>query len=200
MHEWIISQFMRTLQDYGLKKPWYWDEFIDGLDIWHHSLHLGVWFWRPTVWWKPQGGISKAERQWLNARYPKWEAIYGPIWDQVIVNVNAGDMQAVLPETVPWLCNMCHLPQCTHTALRGKYRVRDFALTHDNYTYHFCSKVCRQIWWEDRDMLHVKTISERLLTGDIQPSDFAGVLKYMALTPDVVGEDAYNYRWAEDYR
>jgi toluene monooxygenase system protein A len=152
------------------------------------------------VWWNPQAGISKAERQWLNAKYPKWEEIYGPIWDQVLVNVNAGDMQAVLPETVPWLCNMCHLPQCTYTALHGKYCVRDFALTHDNYIYHFCSKVCRQIWWEDRDMLHVKTISERLLAGDIKPSDFAGLLKYMGLTPDVMGDDAYNYKWAEDYR
>ena len=78
--------------------------------------------------------------------------------------------------------------------------MRDFALTHDNYTYHFCSKVCRQIWWEDRDMLHVKTLGERLLAGDILPPDFAGLLKYMALTPDVMGEDAYNYKWAEDYR
>jgi toluene monooxygenase system protein A len=199
MGEWIVSQFIRTLQDYGLKKPWYWEEFIEGLDIWHHSLHLGVWFWRPTVWWKPQAGVSKAERKWLSAKYPKWEEIYGPIWDQIIANVNNGNMQATLPETVPWLCNMCHLPQCTHTLHDGRYRVQDFALTHDSYTYHFCSRVCRQIWWEDRDMLHVKTLTERLLAGHIQPPDFAGLLKYMALTPDVMGEDAYNYKWAEDY-
>jgi len=200
MGEWIVSQFIRTLQDYGLKKPWYWEEFIEGLDIWHHSLHLGVWFWRPTVWWKPQAGVSKAERKWLSAKYPKWEEIYGPIWDQIIANVNNGNMQATLPETVPWLCNMCHLPQCTHTALHdGRYHVQDFALTHDSYTYHFCSRVCRQIWWEDRDMLHVKTVTERLLAGDIQPPDFTGLLKYMALTPDVMGDDAYNYNWAEDY-
>jgi toluene monooxygenase system protein A len=200
MQEWIISQFIRTLQDYGLKKPWYWDEFIDGLDIWHHSLHLGVWFWRSTVWWKPQAGVSRAERQWLRAKYPKWEEIYGPIWDQIVANINNGNMQATFPETVPWLCNTCHLPQCTHISSHdGMYRVRDFALTHDNYTYHFCSKVCRQIWWKDRDMLHVKTVGERLIAGDIQPPDFAGLLKYMALTPVVMGDDAYNYRWAKDY-
>jgi len=49
-------------------------------------------------------------------------------------------------------------------------------------------------------MLHVKTLGERLLAGDIQPPDFAGLLKYMGLTPDVMGDDAYHYKWAEDYR
>jgi toluene monooxygenase system protein A len=201
MEEWIIGQFIRTLQDHGLKKPWYWDEFIEGLDIWHHSLHLGVWFWRQTVWWKPQAGVSKAERKWLNAKYPKWEDIYGPLWDQIIANVNRGNMQATRPETIPWLCNTCHLPLCTYTSSPdGKYRVRDFPLTRNNYTYHFCSKVCRQIWSEDRDLLHVKTIGERLLAGEIQPADLNGVLQYMGLTPDVMGDDAYDYRWAADYR
>ena len=56
MQEWIGGQFLDQLRDYGLKKPWYWDEFIAGLDTWHHSQHLGVWYWRPTVWWNPQGG------------------------------------------------------------------------------------------------------------------------------------------------
>ena len=49
-------------------------------------------------------------------------------------------------------------------------------------------------------MLHVKTIGERLLAGEIQPSDLAGVLQYMGLTPDVMGDDAYGYKWATDYR
>src|SRR5260370_12677520 len=49
MEEWIVAEFLRLIEDYGLKKPWYWDEFMAGLDTWHHSLHLGVWFWRPTV-------------------------------------------------------------------------------------------------------------------------------------------------------
>src|SRR5215468_9532486 len=63
MQEWIAEQFLDQIRDYGLKKPWYWDEFMAGLDTWHHSLHLGVWYWRPTVWWKPQGGVSPEERE-----------------------------------------------------------------------------------------------------------------------------------------
>ena len=49
-------------------------------------------------------------------------------------------------------------------------------------------------------MLHVKTIGERLLAGEIQPADLSGVLHYMGLTPDVMGDDAYGYKWATDYR
>jgi len=60
--------------------------------------------------------------------------------------------------------------------------------------------VCRQIWWEDRDTLHVKTVGERLLAGEIQPPDVPGALKYMGITPDVMGDDAYAYKWAEEYR
>ena len=53
MEEWIIDQFIHTIEQYGLKKPWYWDEFMRSLDIWHHGLHMGLWFWRPTLWWRP---------------------------------------------------------------------------------------------------------------------------------------------------
>ncbi|HEX3426988.1 MAG TPA: toluene monooxygenase [Acidimicrobiales bacterium] len=203
MEEWIIDQFIRTLQDYGLKKPWYWDEFMEGLDIWQHSLHMGVWFWRPTVWWKPVAGVSPEERDWLNEKYPEtWEKLYGPIWDTIIDNVNRGLIaEKTLPETLPWLCNLCQLPICTFSkSMSGKWRVRDYPLENNGYTYHFCSKACRQIWWEDRDTMHMPTVVERLLGGVIQPPDVPGILGWMGLTPDVFGDDGDAYRWAEPYK
>jgi toluene monooxygenase system protein A len=200
MEEWVISQYMRTLQEYGLKKPWYWDEFIEGLDVWHHALHLGVWLWRPTVWWKPQAGVSKAERTWLQAKYPTWEETYGPIWDVIIGNVNAGRLEDTTPATLPWLCNLCQLPVCTMSkSARGRWLVRNYPLDHNGHTYHFCSKVCRQLFWEDRDSLHLKTVVERLVGGLIQPGDLPGALGWMGITPDVAGDDAYGYKWAKDY-
>ena len=36
--------------------------------------------------------------------------------------------------------------------------------------------------------------------GMIQPMNLEGALKYMGLTPEVMGDDAYNYRWAADYK
>jgi toluene monooxygenase system protein A len=202
MEEWIVDQYARSLQEYGLKKPWYWDEFLQDLDHAHHALHMGVWFWRPTVWFKPVAGVSKDERAWLSEKYPSWEEVYGPIWDVIIDNVNAGRMEATLPETLPWLCNLCHLPVCTFskTPFDPNWRVRMFPLTHNGYTYQFCSKVCRQIWWEDKDAMHLKTVGERLLAGEIQPPDVGGILAWMGLTPDVMGDDGANYAWAADYK
>jgi toluene monooxygenase system protein A len=200
MEEWVIDQFGRTLRDYGLKKPWYWDDFMAGLDVWHHSLHLGFWFWRPTVWWNPVAGVGKAEREWLQDKYPNWETIYGPKWDTIISNVNAGQIEKTLPATLPWLCNTCHLPNCNPTFGRdGRWRVRNWSLSHNGVTYHFCSNVCRQIWWEDRDGLNNPTVVERFLAGEIQPMDVPGILAYMGITPDVAGDDGHAYAWAAEY-
>jgi toluene monooxygenase system protein A len=73
-------------------------------------------------------------------------------------------------------------------------------LEYGGATYQFCSKPCRQIWWEDKDLFGVKTVTERLITGEIQPPDLAGVVAWMGLTPDVMGDDGDRYRWAEEYR
>jgi Toluene-4-monooxygenase system protein B (TmoB) len=200
MQEWVAGQFADQLRDYGLKKPWYWDEFMAGLDTWHHSLHLGVWYWRPTVWWKPQGGVSPEERDWLRDKYPAWEERFGPIWDVIIGNINDDRMELTLPETMPWLCNLCHLPIGTAGSPRNDvYPVRSYPLSYDGRTYHFCSRPCRQIWWEDRDTLHNPTVVERLLKGEIQPPTPEGILTWMGLDPEVRGDDAYGYRWARAY-
>ena len=151
------------------------------------------------MWWKPQGGVSPEERDWLHDKYPQWEQQFGPIWDVIIGNVNDNRMELTLPETLPWLCNLCHLPIGTAGSPRNeKYPVRSYPLTYNGYPYHFCSRPCRQIWWEDRDALHNPTVIERLLGGEIQPPTFEGILAWMGLTPDVRGDDAYDYRWARN--
>lgn len=200
MEEWIIDQFVRTIEDYGLKRPWYWDEFMQGLDIWHHSLHLGFWNYRPTVWWKPAGGVDAESREWLREKYPNWDRFYLDKWAVIAENINAGNIEATLPETLPWLCNMCHLPAINPTYGRdGKWRVRNHSLKHNGTTYHFCTKGCRQIWWEDRDAVNHTTVVERFLAGEIQPMDMPGILGWMGLTPDVMGDDAHGYSWAKSF-
>jgi hypothetical protein len=39
-------------------------------------------------------------------------------------------------------------------------------------------------------------VIQRLLGGEIQPPTFDGILAWMGLTPEVMGDDAYGYRWA----
>jgi len=200
MEEWIVDQFVRSIKDYGLRKPWYWDEFMEGLDVWHHSLHMGLWYWRPTVWWKPAAGVDAESREWLREKYPNWDTLYGDKWALMAEAINAGNLEATLPETLPWLCNTCHLPTCNASYGRdGKWRVRNNSLRHNGVNYHFCSKACRQIWWEDRDGLNNPTLIERFLAGEIQPMDVPGILNYMGITPDVMGDDADQYAWAASF-
>ncbi|MDA6302622.1 toluene monooxygenase, partial [Escherichia coli] len=85
---WIVNHHERILEDYGLKKPWYWDQFLYSLENGHHAMHLGTWFWRPTLFWKPNAGVSKDERDWLREKYPTWEENWGVMWDEIIKNVN----------------------------------------------------------------------------------------------------------------
>ena len=200
MEEWIIDQFVHTIEGYGLKKPWYWDEFMRGLDTWHHGLHMGLWYWRPTLWWRPMAAVSKDERAWLAQKYPTWEQVYGDKWDVIIDNVNAGNMEATLPETLPWLCSTCQLPACIPTQSRnGTWRVRDWQLIYDGRIYHFCTNACRQIFWKDRDSVNHETLVDRFLAGQIQPMDVGGILGYMGLTPDVMGDDPDYPAWTKDY-
>jgi toluene monooxygenase system protein A len=47
--------------------------------------------------------------------------------------------------------------------------------------------------------MHLQTVIERFLGGAIQPPDVPGILAWMGITPEVAGNDAYDYRWAKDY-
>ncbi len=116
MQEWIIKQFMDQISDLGLERPWYWDTFIDELDWWHHAQQLGVWFWRPTVWWNPDGAVSPAERAWLEEKYPGWEARFGTYWDTLTANIREGRMEQAFPETLR-SCATC--ASCRSSTPRG---------------------------------------------------------------------------------
>lgn len=200
MEEWIVDQFIQSITDYGLKRPWYWDEFMEGLDIWQHSMHLGVWFWRPTVWFKPAAGVDPDSREWLREKYPMWDEVYGDKWALFADNVNRGREDLTLPQTLPWLCNMCQLPTNHFTYGRdNKWRVRNHQIKHNGTTYHFCSKTCRQIWWADRDKMNHKTIVEKFVEGSIQPATVPGILEYMGITPDIAGTDSEQMAWTKSF-
>jgi toluene monooxygenase system protein A len=58
---------------------------------------------------------------------------------------------------------------------------------------------CRQIWWKDRDNVNHQTLVDRFLAGHIQPMTVPGLLDYMGLTPDVMGDDPDYEAWTRDY-
>ena len=81
----------------------------------------------------------------------------------------------------------------------GKWRVRSWQLDYDGHKYHFCTNACRQIFWKDRDNVNHETLIDRFLGGQIQPMDVGGVLAYMGMTPEVMGDDPDYAAWTHDY-
>jgi YHS domain-containing protein/1,2-phenylacetyl-CoA epoxidase catalytic subunit len=198
MLEWVVHHHERVLADHGLERPWYWDTFLASLEHGHHALHLGLWFWRPTLFFHPSAGVSKAERAWLRAKYPGWEASWGPLWDVIIDNVNAGRRALTYPETLPALCNLCQL--ALGSAL-DRHQVRPYLTEHAGRRYQFCSEPCQWIFERapERYAGHHNLV-ERFIAGQITPMNLEGGLAYMGITPDVMGDDCHGYRWAADYR
>jgi toluene monooxygenase system protein A len=197
MLEWVVNHHERMLADYGLSRPWYWDQFLASLEQGHHAMHLATWFWRPLLFWKPNAGVSKAEREWLVEKYPTWEDDWGVLWDQIIDNVNAGRMDLTLPETLPALCNLTQLPLGSATS---RHDLRPYTSVYNGRTYQFDHEVSK--WCFDLDPARYaghRNLVDRFIAGEIQPMSLEGGLAWMDLTPDVMGDDAYDYRWAGEY-
>ena len=199
MQEWIVGQFERSLIDLGLDLPWYWNQMINEFDYQHHAYHMGVWFWRPTVWWNPAAGMTPDCRDWLEEKYPGWNDTFGKCWDVIIDNLLAGRPELTAPETLPVVCNMSQLPICNVPG--NGWAVKDHPLDYDGRTYHFNSEIDRWIFQQDpvryRDHM---TLVDRFLAGKIQPPNLMGALQYMNLAPGEMGQDAHNYAWVEPYR
>ena len=195
MLEWIIGQFERTNRDLGLDRPWYWDQLIADLDVCHHGYHMGVWFWRPTVWWNPAGGVGPEDRVWLEEKYPGWNDSWGQAWDVIGDNIRAGREDLTLPETLPIVCNMANLPI---VGTPGKaWTVRDYPLDYKGRTYHFGSEVDRWCFETEPERYagHM-TVVDRFIAGKIHPANLAGALMYMNLAPGEMGKDCDDYAWA----
>lgn len=199
MQEWIVGQFERSLLDLGLDKPWFWDEFLREIDQQHHGMHMGVWFWRPTVWWNPPAGVSVEERAWLEEKYPGWNDTWGHCWDVITQNVLDDKKDQTLPVTLPVVCNMCQLP--INYTPGPAWKMRDFPLTHEGRDYHFCSEGCKWCFEQEPDRYkgHLSLV-DRFLAGMIQPPTLAGACQYMGLAPGEMGDDGVNFAWAEGFR
>ena len=199
MLEWIVAQFERQLLDLGLDKPWYWDEFMRALDETHHGMHLGVWYWRPTVWWNPAAGVTPEERDWLEEKYPGWNDTWGRCWDVIIENLKEGRPELTAPETLPVICHMSNIP-IVGTPGKG-WKVKDYTLEYEGRLYHFGSEPDRWCFQQDpeRYKKHM-TLVDRFLAGEIQPADLVGALMYMNIAPSEMGDDAHNYEWLKAYQ
>ena len=108
MTEWVTEQFMKNLAEFDLEKPWFWDLFMEESTTRTTASSSAC---TPTG--PPCGSTSPCptptEREWLNAKYPRWEQTYGALWDQLERRWEASEANT-LSYGLPALCNLCQLP------------------------------------------------------------------------------------------
>ncbi|PWR19506.1 YHS domain-containing protein [Zavarzinia aquatilis] len=197
--EFVGNQFLRNIQALGLEKPWYWDEyFLPDIDVYHHAQQIGIYLYRATEWWDVIAGVSPAERQWLESKYPGWNDTFGQVWDVITENILAGRLERTEPKLLPMMCNMVGFEL---TGVPGKkWDVRDCQVDYEGRRYHFGHPVDKWIFEQEpkRYKNHMGFI-DRIVRG-IVPAGPDGVFDYMNMGEADRGNCGENFAWAESYR
>ena len=185
MTEWVTEQFVKNLAEFDLEKPWFWDLFVEELDYAHHSFQLGLYTYRTTLWFNV-GSPSAAERSWLNGKYPRWNEVYAPLWDQLEGRWQAEGETNTLSYGLPALCNLCQLP----TLFIRPGRNTACTLELDGRRYLFCSEPCRWIFQQEpQRFAGHKSVVDRIVAGEA-PGKLIDLQEWMGLTePAENGKD-----------
>jgi toluene monooxygenase system protein A len=185
MEEWIIDQFMKNLAEFGLERPWFWELFLEELDYAHHSLQLGLYAYRTTLWFDV-ATPDEHERAWLASAYPQWEKTFGPLWDDVNRTWETMGEPATLAYALPAVCNLCQLPT---VFVRPGHNTACTAETNGR-RYLFCSEPCRWIFLQEPDRFggH-QSVIDRILAGTA-PGNLVDLHRWMGLeAPVETGKD-----------
>ncbi len=192
--EWVIDQFVRSLADVGLAKPWYWDQFLAALGSYHHMVYASAYTHRATVWFDmPLPG--PADRAWLADKYPAtWPAI-DPIWSRVTARWGEvePDVEWYTHGVTPvGFCALCQIVLCNGTPTANTAR----AIEVDGRKVMVCSEPCEWIFKKEpaRYAGH-KDIVHRILAGEAPGNLIALVQQYFGLTPTDWGKDLEGGRY-----
>src|ERR1041385_3798711 len=190
MEEWVIDQFVRSLDEFGLKKPWYWDTFVESLDYYHHMVYASAYTYRASVWFDfvlP----SPRDRSWLRSKYPRsWDSI-DPVWQRITERwseTTPGNDFAVHGTAIVGFCDLCQLVLCGGTPRHNSAVV----VQNKDATHVFCSEPCRVIFERqpERYLAH-KNVVQRVLAGEAPANLIALVRNYFGLDHATWGQDAY---------
>ena len=111
MEEWITDQFQKTLTAFGLKRPWYWDFFIEALDTYHHMVYASAYTYRATMWFD-FALPGPEERAWLREKYPHTWDLLDPVWERITERWRTsgpGIEWSTQGATMPAFCNLCQI-------------------------------------------------------------------------------------------
>jgi toluene monooxygenase system protein A len=196
MHEWVVSQYVQNLERIGLKRPWYWDEFLDALDHYHHMVYASAYSYRSTVWFDfvvP----GPEERRWLRHKYPSSWNKFDPLWERISERwreADEGNDFAVHGTAIVGFCDLCQVVLSAGTPERNTAQV----LEHGGKKFIFCSDPCRWIFEQEPERYRGhKDVVKRVLAGEAPANVVALIQNYFGLAFSTWGKDVYGgkYPW-----
>jgi toluene monooxygenase system protein A len=198
MHEWVLDQFVASLHEHGLDKPWYWDTFVESIDYYHHMVYASAYTYRATVWFN-MVLPSPVERAWLRQKYPRSWPELEPVWERISERwreADVGNDFAVHGTAIVGFCSLCQIVLCGGTPARNSAVV----VERGGERHIFCSQPCRWIYEQtpERYAGH-KDVVKRVLAGEAPGNLVALLQAYFGLTYDDWGKDAYRgeYPWLQ---
>jgi len=198
MEEWILEQFQQRLEQYGLQRPWYWPQFLDALETYHHMVYVSAYTYRATTWFDfvlP----SPADRAWLREHYPRTWPQIDPIWERINERwrrSGPGVEWYTHGATPVGFCDLCQLVLCAGSPQHNHARVCE----HEGRKYIFCSEPCEWIFrQEPQRYAGHKDVVKRILGGEA-PANVLELLRlYFGLDQDLWGKDIAggDYPWLQ---
>lgn len=196
VEEWIVDQYLQVLRDHGMKRPWYWETFLESLETYHHMVYASAYTYRATVWFDfalPGPG----ERAWLRAKYPRhWDPL-DAVWESITERwrrVDPGTEFAVHGTAIVGFCDLCQLVLCGGTPARNTAST----LVHGGRKYIFCSEPCRWIFEREPERYaDHRGVVKRVLAGEAPANLIEMVRRYFGLGFDNWGKDVCggDYPW-----
>ena len=198
MEEWVLNQYASSLEKYGLKKPWYWDLFMENLEVYHHMVYVSAYTYRATVWFDMHVP-SPEERLWLQKKYPKFWSDIEPIWKNIIERwqeSNIGNDFAVHGTCIIGFCSLCQIVLSNGTPHHNHACLGEV----DGQTHIFCSEPCKQLFLkEPHRYSNHKNIVDRVLANEAPGNLIAMLRNYFGLKYEDWGRDLHqgDYPWME---
>lgn len=196
MEEWVVDQYLSSLEEYGLKKPWYWDVFLENLDHYHHMVYVSAYTYRASVWFDfvlP----GPDERAWLAKKYPNSWPKFEPVWRRIEERwseTEPGNEFGVHGTCIIGFCNLCQVVLSNGTPERNTA----VEIVRDGRKHIFCSEPCRWIFESEPERYAGHNdLVKRVLLGQA-PANLIGMLRnYFGLGFENWGKDVYGglYPW-----
>lgn len=196
MEEWILYQYLSSLKEFGLKKPWYWDLFIEELEAYHHLVYASAYSYRSTIWFN-MPLPSPEEREWLAHKYPKYWPHLDAVWKRIDERWEACDPgldMGVHGTSIIGFCDLCQIVLCGGTPENNTARVIHYM----GQKYVFCSEPCQEIFLREPEKYRShNNLVQRVLKGEAPGNLMAMLTQYFDLTFDTWGKDSFQglYSW-----